>query len=115
MQMIDRHALLQRVYEHPYERNGMTDAEWCRKCIYEAPTIEAEPVRHGRWIPCSERMPEKGFVLAHDAGTGAFYIARWSDEYDCWYDEFCYVLNFSITHWMPVPEPPESEAKDERL
>jgi hypothetical protein len=49
MRLIDRHALLRRVYEHPYERSGMTDAEWCRKCIYEAPTIEAEPVRHGRW------------------------------------------------------------------
>lgn len=42
-ELIDRHKLLQRVYEHPYERAGMTDAEWCRKCIYEAPKIEAEP------------------------------------------------------------------------
>ena len=33
-ELIDRHKLLQRVYEHPYERAGMTDAEWCRKCIY---------------------------------------------------------------------------------
>lgn len=60
-----------------------------------------------RWIPCSERMPEKGFVLAHDTGTGAFYIARWSDEYDCWYDVFLFVLNYSFTHWMPLPEPHE--------
>ena len=58
MQMIDRHALLQRVYEHPYERNGMTDAEWCRKCIYEAPTIEAEPVKRGHWILTSDEQYE---------------------------------------------------------
>ena len=50
-ELIDRHALLKRVYEHPQEREWMPDGEWCRKCIYEAPTIEAEPVRHGRWIP----------------------------------------------------------------
>lgn len=27
----------------------MTDGERCRKCIYEAPKVESEPVRHGRW------------------------------------------------------------------
>ena len=50
LELIDRHALLKKVYEHTQERERMTDGEWCRKCIYEAPTIEAEPVRHGRWI-----------------------------------------------------------------
>ena len=50
-EMIDRHALLKKVYEHPRERERMTDGEWCRKCIYEAPKVEVEPVRHGRWIP----------------------------------------------------------------
>ena len=49
-ELIERHALLKKMYEHPQERERMTDGEWCRKCIYEAPTIEAEPVRHGRWI-----------------------------------------------------------------
>lgn len=49
-ELIDRNTLLHRVYEHPYERSGMTDAEWCRKCIYEAPKVEAEPVRRGHWV-----------------------------------------------------------------
>ena len=48
-ELIDRHALLKKVYEHPQERERMTDGEWCRKCIYEAPKVESEPVRHGRW------------------------------------------------------------------
>lgn len=51
MSLIERNALLKKVYEHPKERELMTDGEWCRKCIYEAPKVEAEPVRHGRWIP----------------------------------------------------------------
>ena len=50
-ELIDRHALLKNVYDNPPEKATMTHAEWCRKCIYEAPTIEAGPVRHGRWIP----------------------------------------------------------------
>ena len=49
MELIDRHALLKKVYEYPQERERMTEGEWCRKCIYEAPKVEAEPVRHGRW------------------------------------------------------------------
>ena len=56
MSPIDRHALLKKVYEHPQERERMTDGEWCRKCIYEAPTIEAEPVRHGRWMNTNETV-----------------------------------------------------------
>lgn len=50
MELIYRQALLKKVYEHPQEREWMTDGEWCRKCIYEAPKVDAEPVRHGRWI-----------------------------------------------------------------
>ena len=49
-ELIDRHALLKNVYDIPPEKARMTQGEWCRKCIYEAPTIEAEPVRRGRWI-----------------------------------------------------------------
>lgn len=49
-ELIDKHALLKNVFDNPPEKATMTHAEWCRKCIYEAPTIEAEPVRHGRWI-----------------------------------------------------------------
>lgn len=51
-ELIDRHALLKKVYEHTQERERMTDGEWCRKCIYEAP--KAEPVRHGQWVMLEE-------------------------------------------------------------
>lgn len=56
MQLIDRHALLKNVYDNPPEKARMTYAEWCRKCIYEAPTIEAEPVRHGRWEKAADKQ-----------------------------------------------------------
>jgi hypothetical protein len=61
-ELIDRHALLKNVYDNPPEKARMTTAEWCRKCIYEAPTIEAEPVRHGRWIEETE-PDENGNVV----------------------------------------------------
>lgn len=41
-ELIDRHALLKSIYGNPPEKARMTHAEWYRKCIYEAPTIEPE-------------------------------------------------------------------------
>lgn len=60
-ELIDRHALLKKVYEHQQERERMTDGEWCRKCIYEAPTIEPK-LRHGRWIECDYKHIEHGMI-----------------------------------------------------
>lgn len=48
-ELIDRYALLTKIYDNPPEKARMDHAEWYRKCIYEAPTIKPE-VRHGRWL-----------------------------------------------------------------
>ena len=60
-----------------------------------------------RWIPVSERTPEKDVrVLITNGKSMAVgwvdYDEKWVD-FDCW-DE-CYSGN--TTHWMPLPEPPE--------
>lgn len=52
--LIDRHALLTKIYDNPPEKERMTHAEWYRKCIYEAPKVEAEPVLHGYWEPSED-------------------------------------------------------------
>ena len=35
------------------------NAGFVQKCIDEAPTIEAEPVRHGRWELADEQEPRR--------------------------------------------------------
>lgn len=58
MQMIDRKALIAdyRIcggcsdFENCSGHITMCDSARIRQAINEAPTIEAEPVRHGRWI-----------------------------------------------------------------
>ena len=58
-----------------------------------------------RWIPVSERLPEdSGDYLVHDSCGNIFQnffgtvVKRWSAR------------DGMITHWMPLPDPPEEEA-----
>lgn len=91
--------------------------------VKEAPTIKPE-VRHGRWIPCSERLPDsKEDVLVW------FEYYRYG-EYNCLYQTYGignYNKNYSgwmVNHetgwnqlrviaWMLMPEPPGGGAEDE--
>ena len=82
--------------------------------FHRVPAADVEPVR--RWIPCSERMPD---LKPCNAGTayseavnvwttgrkimvGVWDGTDWIAPYDFWeaWDE-------QITHWQPIPEPPE--------
>lgn len=56
--------------------------------------------RPSPWIPCAERMPEPQTVCI--ISNGKFVAAAYPFMLDRGYAE-------SITHWMPLPEPPEVE------
>lgn len=90
--------------------------------IIEAKAKEIEKLRGQvpRWIPVEERLPEyNARVLVIDvyAGDGDEFIAIWTrekypDDPDgcCWIDErgWWHALD-EVTHWIPLPEPPEVE------
>ncbi|MGT4980409.1 DUF551 domain-containing protein [Escherichia coli] len=72
------------------------------------------PVSPGGWISCSEQMPDDGqhviilcdgvFVLYAQYRDGEFFdVVRDGDE-------FFETQSRNVTHWMPLPEPPQ-EAK----
>ncbi|EOV3269251.1 DUF551 domain-containing protein [Cronobacter dublinensis] len=80
----------------------------------------AAPVVPG-WIACSERMPEREYVLASDF-SGAYYLpslpntqvgiyADWfEDGKPSWDDGDGNDLHLKqVTHWMPLPEAPGKE------
>lgn len=83
---------------------------------------DVAPVVHGRWIPCSERLPELPdgkwceravIVCAGDRVMPMVYarsivrgkaVERWKWVWDQIYDS-----PQAITHWMPLPGAPDEK------
>lgn len=64
----------------------------------EACRMGLEALKRQRWIPCSERLPEVGVeVLVYSESDGEA-VDYYGGEFFRWPD---------VTHWMPLPEPPE--------
>lgn len=89
--------------------------------VNEACRMGMEALERTRWIPCSERLPEKdGVYLAANAYIGWIAIysfakekkisGLWGLQKDVWWRlnrEWGIQRMDGITHWMPLPEPPE--------
>jgi hypothetical protein len=86
-----------------------------RKCkALEAENAKLEAER--RWIPVSERLPvDNSQVLFYD-NDGIIYKGVHSNNTPQWESNGGYYWHGSeykyVTHWMPLPEPPEEERND---
>ena len=88
----------------------------CRACehqddmdlIDDMPAADVQPV--DRWISCKEKMPDDGVNVLIYAGNRMISLA-WYDK-DMGYFYICdsdYKYNsLDVTHWQPLPEPPEA-------
>ena len=118
--MTDRETLIEMLCEAEAARALGISMEGC------ADHLIANGVVVREWIPVTERLPEKdGSYLCFSQYCGSGWCAvrsfakdgRKKDEYDfqrrwknVWYDydsEYGYCVIDSITHWMPLPEPPK--------
>ena len=114
MDLIDRDELLKEYDLAHCVKYGNKDAKqqyhsYDTLMMYEIADMIRDVPAVNRWIPCSERLPEKDtsvliFALGHrvtayyDAVKGAFRLTESND---------LFYWKGAITHWMPLPEPPE--------
>lgn len=109
MDLIDRDALEAKIRENSMRiRFFDPSVNVILHLIRYAPAVN-------RWIPCSERLPEKtGYYLVCDSiakfdnirgrqDVSKYVIGRHGGH---WYGA---ISREHITHWMPLPEPPEKE------
>lgn len=86
---------------------------WCQRCGArtnagdEATAIAAWNRRASQWVSVEERLPEEPgvyLVVGLQHSNGEPYVATdvLHEKEGCWF--FAYQ---SVTHWMPLPEPPE--------
>lgn len=66
-----------------------------------------------QWIPVTERLPEHLTSVIIHRKDGGIFIWEYFDTSptdECWIDDSMNVYSFyDVTHWMPLPEPPEEE------
>lgn len=80
------------------------------ECIQSMTKDALDLIKHleakqSKWIKVEERLPEKpGTYVAYALGM---HLVLEFDENEDWWDEEYNRYNVSITHWMPLPEPPE--------
>lgn len=75
----------------------------------KCPLKEEKQQREQEWIPVSERLPKWGqkcLVVLKTRNSVTTDIFRGLRKEGDW----SYVFN-EVTHWMPLPEPPEKEVK----
>lgn len=71
-----------------------------------------------KWIPCNQRLPEadQGVLIIVDGKPcasieliGAYQLGNYSEESGWIVDEYPEWENPTVTHWMPLPEPPKED------
>ncbi|EEC7403999.1 DUF551 domain-containing protein [Escherichia coli] len=77
-------------------------------CFYEALKVAMRnsPVTPDGWISCSERMPDNNHDVLFFDVWGYIRIGWFSADDWSWFtsDDGCCM---EVTHWMPLPEPPQ--------
>lgn len=86
-----------------------------RRQEVELVELTGELASKPRWIPVTERLPEEHVFVLIRQDDDRMMVAERVDG-DWWYRYFAYDVDRwdeneqgKITHWMPLPEPPEEE------
>lgn len=114
MRLIDAESLSSMRFTHEmHDSEGRLYVPFdeVAEAIFNAPTIEAEPVKHRRWIPVNERLPKQGQEVICQCRARIIKVLKLDADGD-WYQDasHCYMRGFVIA-WMPLPEPYKGEGE----
>ena len=99
----------QNAWKCQFEQN-LTQMDICQM-IDEAPTVSG-------WVSVKDRMPEPEENVIIWAKTGCMKYAQYHEDgsVNPWYvyEDNARAWTNVISHWMPLPEPPEEDEKHGR-
>ncbi len=98
MRLIDADEAIKRAKEEPSIYDLVDTPEFLSYC----PTVNLA----GQWISVKDRLPESsGSYIVYSGKSGTVFTAHFWARDNRWSGRS---LNLTITHWMPLPEPPET-------
>lgn len=121
MQLIDADAVLETIKQYPIGTYGgvpiySESLNAVKDEVEDLPTIEPESLRPS-WIPVEERLPEKKRMCLLFTPCDGFMCVGFYAGNDNWEKRDKWeiitamrstkMLTKKVTHWMPLPEPPE--------
>ena len=119
MRLIDADAIIEvmkKCAESPENAQALLCYRYTQRILEEAPTVEpASP-----WRRVEEELPSMdGYdwvlgIVTGEAGYLRFHKAvmmvSFDPEYKEWFIDEYPDARITVSHWMPLPEPPEEDA-----
>ena len=75
-----------------------------------AEVIEVWNTRTSGWVSVEYRLPERFSLVLVAQNTGAVFMSSWQG--DCEWESNNGFLHSDVTHWQPLPDPPEDDCND---
>ena len=111
--MTDREKLVELISQIQYM--GGLESRLAEHLLANGVRLESKQAtsdENKRWIPVMQRLPDTQMeVLTYSEcnGVRSACLLAADDETQMWYLCRTDKLSIAVTHWMPLPEPPEKE------
>lgn len=99
---VSREAVEKITWEEPSYTDALNVLTEVREKIRQLPSVTPK----ARWIPCSERLPERdeNVLTYHRNESFDYQYVSWIDDYSGKWAGFIGNLSDEVLAWMPLPE-----------